>query len=154
MESGHDDESAHQDSRGQGRLHATTKTGIIESIYYLCIFSFYLVFTVEEESLFTQRYNNGYDLTIDSRYNQWLKVKHGKENYVIGTMVMYLINVVLVLSVCVNTIFLYFYNRFRLFTRVYNLLCATFTPDAPMSKLAKYLKIPVLPVPKKAKNVH
>ena len=33
-----------------------------------------LLFTEEEETKFTRRYENGYDLVCDPRYNQWLSI--------------------------------------------------------------------------------
>lgn len=35
-----------------------------------------LVFTEAEEALFKRRYEEGYDLTRDTRYNQWLQCFH------------------------------------------------------------------------------
>ena len=35
-----------------------------------------LLFTEEEETKFTRRYENGYDLVCDPRYNQWLSIHH------------------------------------------------------------------------------
>ena len=35
-----------------------------------------LLFSVEELQLFTKRYENGYDLRNDDRYNIWLHVTH------------------------------------------------------------------------------
>lgn len=37
-----------------------------------------LIFTLEEEERFTTRYQNGYDLCHDVRYNEWLKIRHPK----------------------------------------------------------------------------
>ena len=36
-------------------------------------------FTEEEITLFTQRYEEGYDITHDERYNYWLKLKDAKD---------------------------------------------------------------------------
>ena len=33
-------------------------------------------FSVEEFSLFTKRFDNGYDLKTDERYNLWLSIAH------------------------------------------------------------------------------
>jgi hypothetical protein len=40
----------------------------------------YLEFTEDELSLFERRYENGYDLKGDSRYNLWLKLKTSVKN--------------------------------------------------------------------------
>ena len=37
-------------------------------------------FTEEEITLFTQRYEEGYDITHDKRYNYWLKLKDAKDD--------------------------------------------------------------------------
>ena len=37
-------------------------------------------FTEEEITLFTQRYEEGYDITHDERYNYWLKLKDAKDD--------------------------------------------------------------------------
>lgn len=34
------------------------------------------IFTEEELMLFNKRYENGYDLRTDSRYNLWLQIAH------------------------------------------------------------------------------
>ena len=36
-------------------------------------------FTVEEETLFERRYENGFDLTTDSRYIDWLQLHYPEE---------------------------------------------------------------------------
>jgi hypothetical protein len=44
------------------------------------MWSFYMYiapqFTLEGQELFKRRYENGYDLTNDQKYNQWLRCYH------------------------------------------------------------------------------
>ncbi len=41
-------------------------------------------FTAEEEAKFAKRFENGYDLVHDTRYNHWLSVRHADSEYAPG----------------------------------------------------------------------
>ena len=78
-------------------------------------------FTADEEELFARRYENGYNLTHDSRYNQWL------ENKMRGND-----------------------NTTKIEINYYHSLCTTARDGAAghkpaISRLAKFLTIPVPP---------
>ena len=82
-------------------------------------------FTADEETLFTHRYENGYDLTHDARYNLWLQKR--KESKLV----------------------LYF--SIRLFPFV---TAGSDVPAVPATKLAKFLFIPPALGKRKYNNVN
>ena len=57
-------------------IFVCTEGNYIYSYLFSMSFSVVAHFSVEEEAWFTLRYENGYDLKHDTRYNQWLELHH------------------------------------------------------------------------------